>query len=1008
MKLLTSVEWFKNCILQSGIAQWLFWCVLIFSLFMSVLSGAAKSYFDFQIGMTALEKNLSDIPQSQFPAIIENVCSKNTALLFQQACAIKNMPGIVHVTITDGSREIVSAGDMSGSRLISRHYPITCIYDKVTKQTGMLTVTSSADGITEAAMKSFFRTLIRDAINTLLLASAVLLFFNYFYKRHLKTINSYLQCLSEHQLKTPLVLQRRCNKTTDELDALTASINAMRVKMLSCFEQLNEKQLRMSTAASVLTHVLDSIPQALFWKNTRGVYLGCNKKFTLLAGVDSPDQVVGRSDLFLQCAAEDATHLRTCEQAAIEKKQQQHIMPQMCLPGSTPLWLDITFVPLIDEAGSAYGVLGLIADITEQKLSQESLLQSEQRFRSYFEMPLTGIVITSVEKNWLDVNDRACSILGYTKEELLRTTWSSMTHPDDLASDVEKFNLMLAGAINQYTMEKRFIRKDGSIVYVNLAVGCVRTTGGSVDYVVALFDDISEQKKSQNEFLMLSAAVQQAHEIIIITDIQAVIQYVNPEFTRITGYSGQEAVGCTPALLRSGKHDENFYKMLWSTILQGETWRGRFINRKKNGELYDEEAAIYPIRSVTGVLTNYVAVKRDITHELKIEQQLRQVQKMEAIGTLAGGIAHDFNNILGVIYGYAEMSMDPSETMTQINSNLHQLISAANRAKDLIRQILTISRQTEKEALPVTISPIIKEVIRFIRASLPSTIQIKQSLTAKNDLLLADPIQIHQLLMNLCTNAGHAMKETGGVLQINLKNICFSDADILEFPLLKSGDYICLSVHDTGCGISNTNMEHIFEPYFTTKEPSEGTGLGLAMVHGIVRKCDGDIRVHSEVGKGTQFNIYLPVIAKESESKIETTAVIPRGTEHILFVDDEIALVKTSKIILERLGYTVTGMTSSEQALDIFKKSPEAFDLLITDKTMPELSGFDLVKAIKSQRPDIPMILCTGVSIKSDIEKVQEMGINAFILKPFNKQELASIIRDVLDHKHVPELAQKI
>ena len=213
--------------------------------------------------------------------------------------------------------------------------------------------------------------------------------------------------------------------------------------------------------------------------------------------------------------------------------------------------------------------------------------------------------------------------------------------------------------------------------------------------------------------------------------MQAVIQYVNPAFTLATGYSSEEAIGNTPALLRSGKHDEIFYKMLWSTILQGETWRGRFVNRKKNGELYDEEAAIYPIRSAAGSVTNYVAVKRDITHDLKIEQQLRQVQKMEAIGTLAGGIAHDFNNILGVIYGYAEMSMDPSETMPQINSNLHQLISAANRAKDLIRQILTISRQTEKEALPVTISPIIKEVIRFIRASLPSTIQIKQSLDCK-------------------------------------------------------------------------------------------------------------------------------------------------------------------------------------------------------------------------------------------------------------------------------------
>jgi CheY-like chemotaxis protein/anti-sigma regulatory factor (Ser/Thr protein kinase) len=345
--------------------------------------------------------------------------------------------------------------------------------------------------------------------------------------------------------------------------------------------------------------------------------------------------------------------------------------------------------------------------------------------------------------------------------------------------------------------------------------------------------------------------------------------------------------------------------------------------------------------------------------------------------------------------------------MPQINSNLHQLISAANRAKDLIRQILTISRQTEKEALPVTISPIIKEVIRFIRASLPSTIQIQQSLSAKNDLLLADPIQIHQLLMNLCTNAGHAMKESGGILEIKLQNRHLSDTDVQDNPLLKNGDYICLTVRDTGCGIPENNMEHIFEPYFTTKAPSEGTGLGLAVVHGIVRKYSGDIRVTSEVGKGTSVTIYLPALAREPESKIETASSIPRGTEHILFVDDEAALVKTSKIILERLGYRVTGLTSSEQALALFRKTPDAFDLLITDKTMPELSGFDLVQAMKAQRQEMPMILCTGVSIKSDIEKVQKIGINAFILKPFNKQELACTIRDVLDGKHVPEWAHK-
>ena len=1005
MKPLKPIAWFKNCAPQSGLAQSLGWSVLIIGLFLSIVTGAVTGYFDYKKGLAALEQNLTTIEHSQFPAIIENVCSKNTALLFEQARAIKNIPHIVHVTINDGQNELAFAGKTEGRRLISRQYPITCFHEKATRQTGMLTITASADGIAATVMKSFFRNLIRDALGSLLLALAILLLVHFFFRQHLNAIISYIQGLSPQQMDAPCVLQRRRSKTPDELDTLSASINDLRCKLLACFTQLREKELELRSTESVLRQMLDAIPLSIFWKNINGCYLGCNQNFASLIGIDTPEQIVAKTDFDLPFTADGAAKFQSVDHAVIEDNRPYQVVELIQAPGGRRLWIDMTKAPLSNASGDIYGILGVGIDITESKHAEKSLRQSEQRFRSYFELPLIGIVITSTEKSWLNVNDKACEILGYTKEELLQQTWSSMTHPDDLAADVEKFDLMLAGTIDQYTMEKRFIRKDGRIVYVDLSVGCVRMTDGSVDYVVALFNDITERIKSQEDLLRLSAVVEQVHEIIVITDRQAVIQYVNPAFTKATGYSSAEAIGRTPALLRSGKQDENFYKVLWSTITQGDIWRGRFINRKQNGELYNEEATIYPLRNSSGKIINYVAVKRDITHNLKIEQQLRQVQKMEAIGTLAGGIAHDFNNILGVIYGYAEMSMDPAETMPQISSNLQLLLNAANRAKDLIRQILTISRQTEKEALPVTISPIVKEVIKFIRASLPSTIQIKQSLSAKNDLLLADPIQIHQLLMNLCTNAGHAMKDSSGVLEITLKNVHFTDADILEHPLMRSGDYVRLSVKDTGCGIPIRNLEHIFEPYFTTKKSSEGTGLGLAVVQGIVGNCGGDIRVYSEVGKGTVFNVYLPLITRETEKKNEPVSEIPCGTEHILFVDDEISLVKTSKIILERLGYSVTGITSPEEALAAFKNTPDAFDLLITDKTMPELTGFDLVREIKSQRPELPMILCTGMSVKADIEKVQELGINGFLLKPFNKRELACIIRDVLDKKHVPEWA---
>ena len=387
----------------------------------------------------------------------------------------------------------------------------------------------------------------------------------------------------------------------------------------------------------------------------------------------------------------------------------------------------------------------------------------------------------------------------------------------------------------------------------------------------------------------------------------------------------------------------------------------------------------------------------DITERKKFEQRLRETQKLEAIGTLAGGIAHDFNNILAAIIGYTELATDQVEPKSQLSSDLKKISKAGYRARDMINQILMFSRQREQERRPITVTPIIKETIKLLRASLPSTIEIRQSLDPEPGMVLADATQIHQILMNLCTNSAQAMKEKGGILEIGLTTETI-DSDFVERnPRLHAGPHLKLSISDTGSGMTKEIMERIFEPYFTTKEKSGGTGLGLAVVHGIVNASEGTITVYSEPDKGTTVNVFLPVIERAQASEKNKPEPVLKGSERILLVDDEQDLVDVGKRILESLGYQVTITTSSMKAIEIFEKNPDRFDLIITDMTMPFLTGDDLAQEIMRIRPDIPIIVCTGYSEKLSEERALSMGIRAYLGKPLLKTEIAKTVRNVLD-----------
>ena len=475
---------------------------------------------------------------------------------------------------------------------------------------------------------------------------------------------------------------------------------------------------------------------------------------------------------------------------------------------------------------------------------------------------------------------------------------------------------------------------------------------------------------------------------------------INKTYCDIVGYTIEEMAALTFEQLTD--HDDSDLCSM-NLLIEGKikefTSEKRYYH--KSGSTVWVNLTVSPLWTKGEEGNYYMAVVQDITERKimeeqknKLEHQLRQSQKMEAIGTLAGGIAHDFNNILGAIIGFTELSILDLPPDSPVNDYLNRILLSGNRARELVKQILSFSRKEHQECKPVEIGSVIRESLKLLRPLLPSTVDIRENIQSQSGIIMADTTQIHQILMNLCTNASYAMREKGGLIHIELADIDIS----IPFPgELKAGPYVMLTVSDTGPGMEKNVMERIFEPYFTTKKHGEGTGMGLSVVYGIVKNYGGHVIVYSEPGKGTSFHIYLPRI--EHRVIPEISEPVKGGDERILFVDDEKELVNVYRVMLKNLGYEVTATEDSEEALNLFRQEPYKFDLLITDYTMPKLTGRELSDEILKVKPDFPVILCSGFSETFNKEHAIEAGIKEFLMKPLNKKIVAQAIRKVLDKK---------
>jgi len=483
-------------------------------------------------------------------------------------------------------------------------------------------------------------------------------------------------------------------------------------------------------------------------------------------------------------------------------------------------------------------------------------------------------------------------------------------------------------------------------------------------------------EESKNKYRLL---VEDLNDVIYRTDQDGIINYISPVIQSLAGYDQSELIG-QPFTKIIYKEDLEFLKNRFEELLSGviKSSEYRLI-------VYDGENVV----GVRGVLT-------DISEEKQLQSQLQQSQKMEAIGTLAGGIAHDFNNILMAIIGYCDLAESKLAEDSEAIDNLNQARNAGNRARRLIQQILAFSRMGEQERIALSLTPLIKEALKFLRSTLPTSIEIRDYIEADPGIIEADATQINQIMINLCTNAGHAMREEGGTLHVKLIRVEVDRQTALEHHELHTGPHVRLTVTDTGCGMDSETLEHVFDPYFTTKEKGEGTGLGLSVVHGIVNSHGSTITVESEPGKGTTFHVYFPVIEKEEKAQKEDEGPLPTGNERILFVDDEQMILDIGKELLGKLGYDVVAEKSSVEALELFRADPDQFDLVITDMTMPKMTGDKLAGELMKVRPDIPIILCTGFSPKISEEQAKEIGIKAFAMKPLVRRDMANIVRKAL------------
>lgn len=645
-------------------------------------------------------------------------------------------------------------------------------------------------------------------------------------------------------------------------------------------------------------------------------------------------------------------------------------------------------------------ILVIATDVTARKENEERLRESERRYHTLFNTLITGFALNeiicdesgkAVDYRFLDVNPAFTAMTGKRRDEVVGRRVKEI-FPEIEPVWIERFGkVALTGrpmAFEEYfaTLQK----------YFSVIAFSPRRGQFAVNFI-----DVTEQRRAFEIMRLQGAALESAANGIMIVDRNGTITWVNQAFTQLTGYSREEAIGRSPSILKSGRHPPKFYRQLWETILAGNLWRGELINRRKDGSLYLEEQIITPVLDADGKPTHFVAIKQDVTERHTLQQRLMEAQKMETIGRLAGGIAHDFNNLLQAISGFSHLLLDSMDPRDPHRADVLEIDKAARRASELTRQLLAFGRRQLIEPRAVDINALIENTQKMLRRLIGEDIELVLHLEPNLDPVRVDPGQIEQVLVNLTLNARDAMP-AGGRLTISTVGIVLLKEDALFSPDKRHGRFVVLDVTDTGIGMTPDVRERIFEPFFSTKGPGRGTGLGLSVVYGIIQQHEGMIHVYSEPGRGTTFRIYLPVCANSAHALSPETDhmafALPRGrNERILLVEDEQGVRDFAANALRQYGYKPVVASRADEAERLFDEAQGDFDLVFSDVVLPDRTGLELAESLRAKKPGVRFLLTSGyLDDKSRWPLIRERGY-PFIHKPYPLQTLLATIRQTLD-----------